>query len=374
MNLEFHKVEHLSEADSRRFNDTLLIAFGPKESATASDTAGKYSQSAAMRRIVGDLITRLADDEFDVREKADQELRKLGSAAFEELSKHTDDPEVKRRAHRILRSVAGSPPTALLQMKELIESASADISKSGKISLNVSNRYKVFIDQSPDYKLGGAEQRVRQQSIETRRQLEAKTSDRVEAFRQEHFLSIMRTEPASLARLDLAGLLLKYDKPAAIKVLSEAVTSDPALVSNDGFKQLARVSGAIDSKAFLKTLDASSGKNNTAKNWKDAVEVAKQDFSLLHHESVRRGLTAELEKSWDKLVKALERQAANDKDLSDLLTNVVQRHRLEHLLCANQPGKALTICMKMHEKDRSIETRPWFQQIIDVTGVPLLDD
>lgn len=66
-------------------------------------------------RKIDDLIRQLGSDEFSVREKASEELKKIGKPAEEALRKAaetTDDPEVRERARGVLESMAPKPKAA----------------------------------------------------------------------------------------------------------------------------------------------------------------------------------------------------------------------------------------------------------------------
>jgi len=67
-----------------------------------------FAQDEEQKKKIGELVAQLGADEFAVREKATEELRKIGKPAEEALKKaaESEDPEVRSRAKGLLEDLA----------------------------------------------------------------------------------------------------------------------------------------------------------------------------------------------------------------------------------------------------------------------------
>jgi hypothetical protein len=76
----------------------------------------KHTTSESQRRLIGELIKQLGDDDFMVREKATRELKGLGSAARGALQRaqNDKDAEVASRAKRCLEAIGNKGHSELL--------------------------------------------------------------------------------------------------------------------------------------------------------------------------------------------------------------------------------------------------------------------
>jgi HEAT repeat protein len=71
----------------------------------------EHTLTPELRRKVGELIAKLGDDAFPVREAADNELHRLGRVALPQLreAKSSQDPERKNRAHWLIERIEREP-------------------------------------------------------------------------------------------------------------------------------------------------------------------------------------------------------------------------------------------------------------------------
>jgi WD40 repeat protein len=79
--------------------------------------------STAEKKRIKDLITRLDDDDYEVRERASQDLQDLGDLAepfLFQAMKETKSVEVRIRARRIRKSLRIPKPEAVLEAQDQI--------------------------------------------------------------------------------------------------------------------------------------------------------------------------------------------------------------------------------------------------------------
>ena len=112
--------------DPARANAALrgLLAHAPNQVAQIQKELSAAATEASSKRLSG-WIADLGSDDFAVREAASLELKRIGAAAvpaLEATAKATDSPEVRFRAERLVRRVAGrgdGPPAASIRAMRL---------------------------------------------------------------------------------------------------------------------------------------------------------------------------------------------------------------------------------------------------------------
>lgn len=363
------------------------------EDAKLEQNDGKESEVIVpeqMRKRVADLIEKLGDEEYEVREEAQREILRIGSPALAQLQKtkeSTTDLEVRERARSAITQIINERPAALRAMSELKLDGLAEIGMTGRVSKATREKYEKFIKDANDLKMGTTERKQREelanknfpkitaplpfplQAQFDRDQQDYSALERA-ATREQFSLRAMEMDPASQARMDYADLLITSgDKKTAIKVLTEAVTKNPNLgkySESDTFKKLARESGALTDKAFNRAVDATTGKENTTKDWSGfKVYKMAQDVGYLDEQAARFGMTKQLDRQWDKLLTDLEQRAVNEPDQRKLLEGHLERSRMkfvEHLSASGKTEKATQLLSTLLKADPEIGETTWFRK------------
>lgn len=331
--------------------------------------------SPALKKQVSDLIDKLGNEEFDVREKAQRDLVKLGSPAFDMLkhaAKNNPDLEIRRRSERSARAILNEDPSALRSMRAMKDEALADIQKNGgTLSKESREKYEQFIKNAGDLSMGTNERKARQEFIDkTGKEFNSPPEQQRAASRELRSLSAVRTDFAAQARMDYADALLTAgDKKAAIKVLSEAVTKNPELGKYGGsytFQKLARESGALDDKAFLTAIEKATGKEGGTKYWNDDRVKVAQDIGSLTEQTARFGMTKELEKKWDDMLSTMEKRSEKEPGLASFLKTRAEHARMEFvdgLTAAGMKERAVQVLEQMVKRDPTLTESAWYRKI-----------
>lgn len=349
--------------------------------------------SEQMKKRVADLIEKLGDEEYEVREGAQAEIVRIGSPAFNQLQEakvSNPELEVRRRVNSAMRQIINERPAALRAMGELKLDGLAEIGMTGRVSKETREKYEKFIKDANDLKMSPSERKQREElankdfpkpvarlpfplQAQFDDQKDFSKTPEVEraATREKFSLRAMRMDPASQARMDYADLLIASgDKKTAVKVLTEAVTKNPNLgkhSESDTFQKLARESGALTDKTFNKAVDAATGKENTTKDWNDfKIYKMAQDVGYLEEQSARFGMTKQLERQWDKLLTDLEQRAAKEPDQRKFLEEHLERSRMkfvEHLSASGMTEKANQMLCTLLKADPEIGETAWFRKV-----------
>jgi hypothetical protein len=100
-------------ADEQRLKAARISTEGP----ALLEFVRKRTVSTEQKKKISELIGKLGDGDFEVREKAKADLTKLGDAAMPLLNRatHNSDPEIAGRAKECLEQMGSGPDPALLQ-------------------------------------------------------------------------------------------------------------------------------------------------------------------------------------------------------------------------------------------------------------------
>lgn len=339
-----------------------------------SDSAEKKLDKPVLsedtKKRISTLIDKLGDDQYPVRTKAQRDIVKMGSAAFDSLkdaAKNNPDLEIRQRAKRAVEEILNRPPAALAAMAEMKDGAAADIAKTGSLSKESREKYQKFINSIDELKMGPTEQKARQDWADTvAKNFDAPPDQKRSLTKEYKSLSAMRLDPSSQARMDYAdSLMAGNDKKEAIKVLADAVTKNPALAkyaTSDTFQKLARESGALDDKDFVKAVDKATGKPGTTKEWTEPRAKVVQDIGHLTEQTARFGVTKELEKKWDTLLSDLTKRAEKEPDLAkflELRTASARKDLVDFLAADGKLDRAKGVLRDMTKADPTWEQSAW---------------
>lgn len=335
--------------------------------------------SDPMKKRISELIEKLGDEEYEVREAAQREILRIGSPAYaqlEEAKRSSPELEVRRRASSAINQILNEKPAALRAMTEMTLDGLAEIAMTGRVSKETRERYARFIENADDFKMGAAESRARHE-FANKRLGPSDSLDLERATKREQLsLVAMRTSPSSQARMDYADLLIAGgDKKAAIKVLTEAVTKDPALAEHGGskFGRLARDSGALDDKVFTKAVDTARGRENATKDWSGPKIKVSQNLEYLQEQTTRFGLTKQIERQWNTHLDDLEKRAQQEPAQQKFLEGQLELARMnlvEHLGASGKSERAVQLLSALSKASPQIEQTAWFKEQARVNEMP----
>lgn len=174
------------------------------------------------------LIEKLGDDNFDTREKAQQDLVKRGVPTLGKLdaAKDNGDPEIIDRAGKAADQIRSVPPAEIKILADAHTAALKEIADKGKMSLATTEQYKKLIKEMDVKSLSDQEHKMRHDSL-TRKvdDVNAKPTDRVAALNTRNQLSIMHeVKPGSQARLDYADALFKSGETSLVLQWRELIS------------------------------------------------------------------------------------------------------------------------------------------------------
>ena len=107
--------KQLADDGDKAFDAIETLAGSPKQTIPFLARRMNAAEAAALDKRIGDLVSRLDDENFRVREKATQELEKHGLEAPPILRRALDDktsPEARRRIDRVLEKLKSAKHTS----------------------------------------------------------------------------------------------------------------------------------------------------------------------------------------------------------------------------------------------------------------------
>jgi tetratricopeptide (TPR) repeat protein len=342
----------------------------PRDTRPPSDSKpeSKPAPLTKFEKKVSDLIEKLGDDDFSVRQKAQKDLVDIGSGAYQMLEKalKNDDLEIRHRASKAMAEIVKNPPKAGPLLNEARDQAQKELEKDGKISKETDEKYrKLTADMS--HQTMSPEEYVRRTDAlkKTAYDRDAKLEDRLKAHRDLGELAAMlNTPPNAQVRFDHAEMLLKSgEKAKAAEVLKEAVKADPALARHSTFAVLAVDSGATKDKTFMDAVDAATGKPGQFKSRVENPRALTSDrVEKLENELRRWGPTERLEKEVNALIDSFAKQQEKNPDQKTFLNiqqGDLQKGLADAFINANKGAQATKVLTRMLADDPGWADSAW---------------
>lgn len=321
-----------------------LVQPREKVSAQAERQEKRANVPTEQEKKIDGLIESLGDKSFHARQKAQEELVKIGWPAYEQLEKSKVDPrlDVARRSEEAQKAILRADPTApARQVRDNHTAGLAEIAKDGKISAKTDEEQQKLIKLVHGMTMDKPEFALREPDLEkTAGDSNASREERIEARRKLAELRAMhRIGPGDQAQLDYADMLFRSgDKDKAAQVLGKAIQGNPDLHRTESFRLLAMDSDAVKNKGFSEILDKATGLPDLAKQW-IANKPLFDRVSHLGHDLDRHGPTEDMVKrskdlldpgkektGWwlkEKLVDTFT-NAGNSKEATKLMTQLIK--------------------------------------------------
>lgn len=335
------------------------------------------------KKHIAGLIEQLGDDNFDVRQQASSALLKVGTAALSHLERalQHEDLEIRSRALDIsgktLREALKTFPGDGAKVAALHSAALKELEDTGKLSDETKGKYKRPLDAMKVEEMSSLEMRTRFKELGTR-STAGTNSERLDAMaRLDELAALRRVTPLSQLRLDYADLLIKAgDRDHATKVLRGAVKDDWKLLDLPSFNVLAADSGSFKVESFIEHLKEVRVKSQMYSGSSDDVVPGERRMMLsrvghLQQELDRKGPTAENQKHFEDLMKAMSAKATAQPDAAAFLKiqqDVATLNMVESLAHHKKSAEAIELMTKLIDQDPGWAKSAWFASYTELTG------
>ncbi|MBY0549083.1 MAG: hypothetical protein K2W95_17550 [Candidatus Obscuribacterales bacterium] len=335
------------------------------------------------KKDIAGLIEQLGDDNFDVRQQASNALLKVGTAALSHLERalQHEDLEIRSRALDIsaktLKEALKTFPADGAKVAALHSAALKELKDTGKLSDETIGKYERPLDAIKVQEMSSLEMRTRFKELQARSSA-GTNSERLDALaRLDELAAMRRVTPLSQMRLDYADLLIKAgDREHATMVLRGAVKDDWKLLDLPSFNVLAADSGSFKVKSFIEHLKEVRVKSQLYSGSSDDVVPGERRLMLsrvghLQQELDRKGPTAENQKHFDDLMKAMSAKATAQPDAEAFFKTqqaAATLNMVESLAHHKKSAEAIELMTKLLDQDPRWAKSRWFESYTELTG------